>query len=139
MAHYWNFQQTIALLPKHSTGNSKHSTKTKINFSTYLYKVSVVLGSSIGKAIVGWSVVFYRHSNTLLLCDPICDNCGTSHWTSPMTCLIPLAHIQTYPTIKVLKLVIFVFFSGPVKILLWLASIPTLQLPASQPLRSWRF
>ena len=50
----------MALLPKHSTDNSKHSTKMKTNFSIYIFMASVVFGPSIGKAIISRSIVFLQ-------------------------------------------------------------------------------
>ena len=92
----------------------------------------------MSKASVGWSVVSLpqlQHSAALYTYLP-------QLWNSPlnfpydipydMPNQTPLAHIQPYPTIKGLKLVISIFFFGPVIMLQWLALIPTLQLPELQ-------
>ena len=55
-----------------------HSTYSKINLFIYLSEASVVLDWSAVIFVFGWSMVSYRHSNTLQLCAPIFHSYGTS-------------------------------------------------------------
>ena len=77
-ANYMKFLQIEAPWPKHSIKNSRHSTYSKIKPSFYLFRASNALEWSASILVFGWSVVSYRHSNTLQLCAPVFHNCGTS-------------------------------------------------------------
>ena len=68
----------------------------KLSFFFFSFGASMTLDWSTGMVVFGWSMVSYRHSNTLQLYAPICHSCGTSHWTSPMSCPVPLAHNHPY-------------------------------------------